>query len=101
MPRNHPQLPAPVWTVEEIEDAPALTIRQWHERYRTDRDHRVSDRWPDVVAAVDHGLIDRVSIVAIFEASDSNESAADKAISRWLNQGKLLRKGPGVYELSD
>jgi hypothetical protein len=31
--------------VEAIIDAPRLTIRQWREKYRTDRDHRMSDRW--------------------------------------------------------
>ena len=38
-----------VWAVEEITDAPRLTIRQWHERYGTDRDHRRSDHWPLVL----------------------------------------------------
>jgi hypothetical protein len=43
--RDHSLLPEQVWAVEEITDAPRLTIRQWHENYRTDRDHRMSDRW--------------------------------------------------------
>jgi hypothetical protein len=50
MPRDHSLLSEEVWAVEELTDAPRLTIRQWHERYRTDRD-------PLVLAAADHGLI--------------------------------------------
>ena len=26
-----------------------IDVRQWHERYRTDRDHRRSDHWPLVL----------------------------------------------------
>ena len=37
------------WAVEEITDAPRSTIRQWLERYGTDRDHRSSDHWPLVL----------------------------------------------------
>jgi AAA domain len=51
LPKKHPTLAKPVWAVEEITDAPRLTIRQWHDQYRTDRDHRRSDRWPSVLAA--------------------------------------------------
>lgn len=35
-----------VWAVEAITDVPRLTIRQWHEGYRADRDHRRGDHWP-------------------------------------------------------
>jgi hypothetical protein len=62
-------LPEQVWAVEEITDAPRLTIRQWHENYRTDRDHRMSDRWTLVLAAADHGLVQRADIIAIYEES--------------------------------
>jgi hypothetical protein len=99
VPRDHPELPAPVWAVEEVSDAPALTIRQWHDKYRTDRDQRTTDRWSLVIAATDRGLIDRAGIVAVYEDSGSSEAAADKAIGRWVNTGRLLRKGPGVYEI--
>ena len=47
--RDHSLLPERVWAVKEITDSPRLTIPQWHERYRTDRDHRRSDRWPLVL----------------------------------------------------
>jgi hypothetical protein len=66
-------LPEQVWAVEEITDAPRLTIRQWHENYRTDRDHRMSDRWTLVLAAADHGLVQRADIIAIYEESGSNQ----------------------------
>jgi hypothetical protein len=85
-----------VWAVEEITDAPRLTIRQWHERYRTDRDHRRSDRWPSVLAATDHGLVQRADIIAVYEESGSNPGAADKAINRWLKAGRLVKKAAGV-----
>jgi hypothetical protein len=85
-----------VWAVEEITDAPRLTIRQWHERYRTDRDHRRSDRWPLVLAATDHGLVQRADIIAVQEESGSNQGAADKAINRWLKAGRLVKKAAGV-----
>jgi hypothetical protein len=88
-----------VWAVEEVADAPPLTIRQWHDRYRTDRDHRTSDRWPLVLAAADHGLIDRSQIVEIYEESASDEKAADKAIGRWVKAGRLRWARTGVYEL--
>jgi hypothetical protein len=39
------------------------TIWQWHESYRTDRDHRTSDRWPLVLAAADHGLVQRADVM--------------------------------------
>ena len=38
-----------VWAVEKLTDASRSTIRQWHERYGTDRDHRSSDHWPLVL----------------------------------------------------
>jgi hypothetical protein len=99
VPRTHPALPEKVWAVEEITDAPALTIRQWHDRYRTDRDHRTTDRWALVLATADHGLIQRADIIAIYEESGSDEAAANKAIGRWLGNGRLVKKGSGVYEL--
>jgi hypothetical protein len=99
VPRDHPQLPTKVWAVEEDLEAPGLTIRAWHERYRTDRDQRTSDRWPLVFAAADRGVIDRADIVAVYEESGSDAAAADKAIGRWVKAGRLLRKGTGVYEL--
>ena len=71
-------------------------IRQWHERYRTDRDHRRSDRWPLVLAAADHGLLQRADIIAIYEKSGSNQGAADKAINRWLKAGRPVKKAAGV-----
>jgi hypothetical protein len=82
MSRDHSLLPKKVWAIEEITDASRLTIRQWHERYRTDRDHRRSDRWPLVLAGADHGLLQRADIIAIYEDSDSDHGAADKAINR-------------------
>jgi len=85
-----------LWAVEDITDAPRLTIRQWHERYRTDRDHRRSDRWPLVLAAADHGLLQRADIIAIYEKSGSNQGAADKAINRWLKAGRPVKKAAGV-----
>jgi hypothetical protein len=100
VPRKHPELPRSVWAVEEVSDAPNMTIRQWHDRYRTDRDQRTSDRWPDVLSAAVDGLILRADIIAIYETSGSNEKAADKAIGRWLNTGRLEKKGGGVYELA-
>jgi hypothetical protein len=73
VPRDHSLLPEQVWAVEEITDAPGLTIRQWHEKYRTDRDHPMSDRWTLVLAAADHGLVQRAAIIAIYEESGSNQ----------------------------
>lgn len=96
MPRDHSLLPEKVWAVEEITDAPRLTIRQWHERYRIDRDHHTSDRWPLVLVAADHGLVQRADIIAIYEESGSNQGAADKAINRWLKAGRLVKKAAGV-----
>ena len=100
VPRDHPQLVEKVWAVEEITDASRLTIRQWHDRYRTDRDHRTTDRWPLVLAAANKGLIQRADIIAIYEESGSNQGAADKAINRWLNTGRLIKHERGVYELA-
>jgi hypothetical protein len=94
-----PHVTEKVWTVEEITDAPRLTIRQWHDQYRTDRDHRTTDRWIQVLANAENGLIERTKIIEIYEESGSDEKAADKAIGRWVEKGKLLRKGVGVYEL--
>ena len=92
VPRDHPLLPEKVWAVEEITDAPRLTIRQWHEKCRTDCDHRMSDRWPSVLAAA-HGLVQRADLFAIYEESGSNQGAADKAINRWLDNGRLVKTG--------
>jgi len=100
VPRDHSQLVEKVWAVEEITDAPALTIRQWHDRYRTDRDHRTSDRWLLVLAAADQGLIQRADITTIYEDSGSDEAAADKAINRWLKAGRLIKKERGIYEIA-
>jgi hypothetical protein len=36
----------------------------------------------------------------IYERSGSDESAANKAIGRWVKAGKLLRREAGVYELA-
>ena len=84
-----------MWAVETVGSAPRLTIRQWHEQYRTDRDHRTTDRWPMILAAAnDQGRLTRAAIVAIYEESGSTEVAADKAIGRWVNKGKLLRETP-------
>jgi hypothetical protein len=88
-----------VWAVEGVTDAPRLTIRQWHERYRTDRDHRRSDHWPLVLAAAHHGLVQRADIIAIYEESDSNQGAAAKAIKRWLKVGRSVTRERGGYEL--
>lgn len=99
VPKKHPALPKPVWAVEQITDAPRLTIRQWHDQYRSDRDHRTTDRWLSVLAAAANGLIQRADIIAVYEESGSDEKAADKAISRWLKAGRLEKKGSGVYEL--
>jgi hypothetical protein len=81
VPKKHPTLPKPVWAVEDVADAPPLTIRQWHDRYRTDRDHRASHRWPLVLAAADHGLIDRSQIVEIYEESASTRRAQTKPLA--------------------
>ena len=94
-------LPERVWAVKEITDSPRLTIPQWHERYRTDRDHRRSDRWPLVLAGADHGLLQRADIIAIYEDSDSDHGAADKAINRWLKAGRIVKNEGGVYELGN
>jgi hypothetical protein len=101
VPREHQQLTEKVWAVEEIADAPRLTIRQWHDRYRTDRDQRTSDRWPQVLAAANNGLIQRADIIAIYEDTGSNQAAADKAINRWLDSGRLVKKERGIYELAN
>jgi 5S rRNA maturation endonuclease (ribonuclease M5) len=100
VPKKHPTLPNKVWAVEEIADAPRLTIRQWHDQYRTDRDHRTTDRWVQVLAAAKDGLVQRADIIAIYEDSGSNQGAADKAINRWLASGRLVRSEGGVYELA-
>jgi hypothetical protein len=101
VPREHPTLPNKVWAVEEVKDAPALTIRQWHDQYRTDRDHRTTDRWMQVLGASQSGLVQRADIIAIYEGSGSNQGAADKAISRWLATGRLMKSEGGVYELGN
>jgi hypothetical protein len=100
VPREHPLLPGDaVYAVEEDTDALPLTIRQWHDRVRPDRDHRTTDRWPEVQAAADQGLIQRADIITIYEDSGSDEAAANKAISRWLKAGRLVKREAGVYEL--
>jgi hypothetical protein len=100
VPREHPALPNKVWAVEEVADAPALTIRQWHDQYRADRDKRTTDRWVQVLAAAQAGLVQRADIIAIYEDSGSDQNAADKAIARWLAKGRLLRSDAGVYEVA-
>jgi hypothetical protein len=82
--------------VEEITDAPRLTIRQWHGRYRTDRDHRGVIAGRLVLAAADHGPVQCADIIAIYEESGSDQGAADKAINRWLKAGRLVKKAAGV-----
>jgi len=52
-----------------------------------------------VLAAADRGLVQRADIVAIYEESGSDEAAANKAITRWMKSGRLVKKGSGVYEL--
>ena len=101
MPRDHSLLPERVWAVEEITDSPRLTIPQWHERSRTDRDHRRSDRWPLVLATADHGPVQRADIIAIYQESGSDQGAADKAINRWLKAGRIVKKEGGLYELGN
>jgi hypothetical protein len=46
-----------------------------------------------VLAAADHGLVQRADIIAICEESGSNQGAADKAINRWLDNGRLVKAG--------
>jgi hypothetical protein len=99
LPKKHPTLPKPVWAVEEVTDAARLTIRQWHDQYRTDRDHRTSDRWPSVLAAAKDGLIQRADIITIYEETGSDAAAGDKAIGRWIKKGRLVKREAGVYEL--
>jgi hypothetical protein len=49
-----------------------------------------------VLAAADHGLVQRADIIAIYEESGSNQGAADKAVNRWLKAGRLVKKAAGV-----
>ena len=93
MPRDHSLLPEKVWAVEEITDAPRLTIRQWHERYRTDRDHRRSDHWPLVLLLLITAWSNAPTLSTIYEESGSDQGAADKAINRWLKAGRIVKKG--------
>jgi hypothetical protein len=97
--KEHPELKRPVWCIEEITGAPKMTVRQWDELCASDRDRRRSDRWPQVCAASKDGLVQRGDIVAIYEETGSTDSAADKAIARWLSKGKLQKQAPGVYEV--
>jgi hypothetical protein len=49
-----------------------------------------------VLAAADHGLVQRADIIAIYEESGSDQGAADKAINRWLKAGRPVKKAAGV-----
>lgn len=101
VPRTHPRIPEPVYALEEETRGAQLTIRQWHERYRTDRDRRTTDRWTSVLAESERGLIQRADIISIYEESGSDAGAADKAIGRWVKAGKLITREAGVYELAN
>jgi hypothetical protein len=52
------------------------------------------------IGAADHGLL-RADIIAIYEGSDSDHGAADKAINRWLKAGRIVKNEGGVYELGN
>ena len=54
-----------------------------------------------MLAAADHGLLQRADIIAIYEKSGSNQGAADKAINRWLKAGRIVKNEGGVYELGN
>jgi hypothetical protein len=54
-----------------------------------------------VLAAADHDLVQRADIMTIYEESGSNQRAADKAINRWLDNGRIVKKEGGVYELGN
>jgi len=98
VPRDH-LVAGKVWAVEEIADAPKLSIRQWRDQYRTDRDHRVIDRWHLVIARADDNLIERSKIIEIYEETGSDENSANKSINRWLKAGRLIKRATGVYEI--
>ena len=104
VPRVHPDLPGrQVYAVEEDTEAPQLTIRQWHDKFRPDRDHRVTDRWPAVLAVSNvgtPGFITRDDIVKIYLDSGSNADSASKSIGRWMRAGKLRKTGAGgIYQI--
>ena len=39
----------------------------------------------------------RADIIAIYEDSDSDHGAANKAINRWLKAGRIVKKEGGLY----
>jgi hypothetical protein len=39
--------------------------------------------------------------MTIYEESGSDQGAADKAISRWLKAGRIVKKERGVFELGN
>jgi hypothetical protein len=100
VPRDHSFLPEKVWAVEEITDARRLTIRQWHEQFRTDRDHRKSDHWPLVLLLLITAWSNAPTLSS-YEESGSDQGAAGKAINRWLKAGRIVKKEGGVYELGN
>jgi hypothetical protein len=43
-------------------------------------------------AGSDYGLIQCADIIATYEDSGSNQATADKAIGRWVDTGRLIKK---------
>ena len=81
-----------------------LTIAELDGTFNIARDGRVTDKWADVVAAADGGMVTRQQVVEIYGDAADPESAANKAIHRWKNStpAKLtpVRGQRGVFEVS-
>ena len=86
--------------VEEINDAPRLTIRQWREKYRTDRDHRMSDRWSSCLPLlITPGPARRhhCNLWGV-RLKPRGRRQGDQPVAR---QRAACEDGAGVYELGD
>jgi hypothetical protein len=90
---------ADAWHITLVDGDSGASIREWDESFRARSDARSSSRWAEVVHAArgNSGLVTRADIHGIY--GPDHERAADKAISRWVTNGRLIRHDKGVFEV--
>ena len=90
------------WMLEVADEEPRLTIREWDARFNDLADGRRTDKWSEIVSTADgqQGLITRQQIIDVYKDATVPEKAADKAIGRFVHQGRLVRSDArGTYEV--
>lgn len=81
-----------------------LTIAELDGTFNIARDGRVTDKWADVVAAADGGIVTRQQVIEIYGDAAAPESAANKAIHRWKNSTPVkltpVKGERGIFEVA-